>query len=286
MKKRLVLLFTVMMAMLVLAACGADKEKDTTSGSEGSDSTTESKEVFKIGMEAGYAPFNWTQTNDSNGGVQINGEKEYAGGYDVEIAKKIAEGLGKELVIVKAEWDGLVPALQSGVVDAIIAGMSPTEDRKQSIDFTENYYTSDFVIVTKKGSKYENAKTLADFAGAKITAQLNTSNYKVIDQIPDVKQQVAMDNFPAMRVAIESGVIDGYIAERPEAISAAAANENFTYSVLEDGFDVEEADVSIAVGVRKDYDLTDEINEILKGISEEERQKLMEAAIANQPAAQ
>ncbi|MGE7024167.1 transporter substrate-binding domain-containing protein [Solibacillus cecembensis] len=286
MKKRLVLLFTVMMAMFVLAACGADKEKDTTSGSEGSDSTTESKEVFKIGMEAGYAPFNWTQTNDSNGGVQINGEKEYAGGYDVEIAKKIAEGLGKELVIVKAEWDGLVPALQSGVVDAIIAGMSPTEDRKQSIDFTENYYTSDFVIVTKKGSKYENAKTIADFAGAKITAQLNTSNYKVIDQIPDVKQQVAMDNFPAMRVAIESGVIDGYIAERPEAISAAAANENFTYSVLEDGFDVEEADVSIAVGVRKDYDLTDKINEILKGISEEERQKLMEAAIANQPAAQ
>lgn len=285
MKKNLVMLFASMMTMLVLAACGADKEKDSTSGSEGSDSN-ESKEVFKIGMEAGYAPFNWTQTNDSNGGVQINGEKEYAGGYDVEIAKKIAEGLGKELVIVKAEWDGLVPALQSGVVDAIIAGMSPTEDRKQSIDFTESYYTSDFVIVTKKGSKYEDAKTLADFAGAKITGQLNTSNYKVIDQIPDVKQQAAMDNFPAMRVAIESGVIDGYIAERPEAISAAAANENFTYAVLEDGFDVKEEDVSIAVGVRKDYDLTDKINEILKGISEEERQKLMEEAIANQPAAQ
>lgn len=285
MKKNLVLLFAAMMTMLVLAACGADKEEGATSGSEGSDSN-ETKEVFKIGMEAGYAPFNWTQTNDSNGGVQINGEKEYAGGYDVEIAKKIAEGLGKELVIVKAEWDGLVPALQSGVVDAIIAGMSPTEERKQSIDFTESYYTSDFVIVTKKGGKYENAKTLADFAGAKITGQLNTSNYKVVNQIPDVKQQAAMDNFPAMRVAIESGVIDGYIAERPEAISAAAANENFTYAVLEDGFDVKEEDVSIAVGVRKDYDLTDKINEILKGISEEERQKLMEEAIANQPAAQ
>ncbi|MEG0439402.1 MAG: transporter substrate-binding domain-containing protein, partial [Solibacillus sp.] len=202
MKKKLVLLFVAMMTMLVLVACGTEKEEGTTNGAD----TSDSKDVFKIGMEAGYAPFNWTQTNDSNGGVQINGEKEYAGGYDVEIAKKIAEGLGKELVIVKAEWDGLVPALQSGVVDAIIAGMSPTEDRKQSIDFTENYYTSDFVIVTKKGSKYENAKTLADFAGAKITAQLNTSNYKVIDQIPDVKQQVAMDNFPAMRVAIESGV--------------------------------------------------------------------------------
>lgn len=66
------------------------------------------------------------------------------------MAKKIAEGLGKELVIVKMEWDGLVPALQSNKIDAIIAGMSPTEERKQTIDFTENYYTSDFVMVIKK----------------------------------------------------------------------------------------------------------------------------------------
>ena len=142
--------------------------------------------------------------------------------------KKLQKVLGKELVIVKTEWDGLVPSLQSEVIDAIIAGMSPTDERKESIDFTENYYISDFVIVMKKGGAYANAKTLADFSGAKITAQLNTTNYDVIDQIPNVKQQTAMDNFPAMRVAIESGVIDGYVAERPEAISAAAANDNFS----------------------------------------------------------
>ena len=275
MKKKLLVFMAAMMTMLILAACGTEDE-----------TTSATKEVFKVGMEAGYAPFNWTQTTDANGGVKINGGAEYAGGYDVEIAKKIAEGLGKELVIVKTEWDGLVPALQSGVVDAIIAGMSPTEERKESIDFTENYYTSDFVIVTKKGGAYENAKTLADFSGAKITAQLNTTNYKVIDQIPNVKMQSAMDNFPAMRVAIESGVIDGYVAERPEAISAAAANENFTYTVLEDGFKTDPADVAVAVGVRKDFDLTSQINDVLKGISESDRQKLMEDAIANQPAAQ
>lgn len=263
-----------MMAMFVLSACGEDETSSDT------------KEVFKVGMEAGYAPFNWTQSSDANGAVKIEGAAEYAGGYDVEIAKQIAAGLGKELVIVKTEWDGLVPALQSGVVDAIIAGMSPTEDRKQSIDFTSDYYTSDFVIVTKKGSVYENAKNLADFAGAKITAQLNTTNYNVIDQIPDVKIQAAMDNFPAMRVAVESGVIDGYVAERPEAISAAAANENFVYVVLEDGFATEPADTAVAVGVRKDFDLTEKINEVLAGITEDDRQKLMEDAIANQPAAQ
>lgn len=280
MKKRLLLIVATMMTMLVLAACGGGEEAQTDGEKE------EGSNIFKVGMEAGYAPFNWTQMDDANGAVKISGGKEYAGGYDVEIAKKIAEGLGKELVIVKTEWDGLVPALQSGVVDAIIAGMSPTEERKQSIDFTESYYTSDFVIVTKKGGAYENAKTLADFAGAKITAQLNTTNYNVIDQIPDVKIQPAMDNFPAMRVAVESGVIDGYVAERPEAISAAAANENFAYNVLEPGFETELADVSVAVGVRKDYEETAKINEALKAITEDERQSLMEAAIANQPAAQ
>lgn len=280
MKKRL-LLVVAAMAMLVLAACGGGEEP-----AESTDGGSESAGQFKVGMEAGYAPFNWTQQDDSNGAVKIDGAAEYAGGYDVEIAKKIAEGLGKELVIVKTEWDGLVPALQSGVVDAIIAGMSPTEERKQSIDFTESYYTSDFVIVTKAGGQYADAKTLADFAGAKITAQLNTTNYNVIDQIPDVKIEPAMDNFPAMRVAVESGVIDGYVAERPEAISAAAANENFAYSVLEDGFETDIADVSVAVGIRKDYEEKAKIDEVLKGISEEDRQALMEAAIANQPAAQ
>lgn len=94
------------------------------------------------------------------------------------------------------EWDGLVPALQSNKIDAIIAGMSPTEERKKTIDFTENYYTSDFVMVIKKGSKYENAKSIQDFSGAKITSQLNTSNYNVIDQINGVEKQTAMESFP------------------------------------------------------------------------------------------
>ncbi|WP_413362074.1 transporter substrate-binding domain-containing protein [Lysinibacillus sp. 3P01SB] len=280
MKKKLLLLMAAMMTALVLAACGSDDE-----GTASEDGENESG-ILKVGMEAGYPPFNWTQNDDSNGAVKIEGSKEYAGGYDVEIAKKIAEGLGKELVIVKTEWDGLVPSLQSGAVDAIIAGMSPTEDRKAAIDFTENYYTSDFVVVVKKGGAYEKAAKLADFEGAKITAQLNTTNYKVIDQIPGVNQQVAMDNFPAMRVALQSGAIDGYVAERPEAISAAAAIDGFTYNELEDGFKTEPADTAVAIGIRKGEKNIDKMNEVLSNISEDERQKLMENAISNQPAAQ
>lgn len=282
MTKKLKFFMATLFAVLLLAACGASKE----GASDTSSSETEEKGVFKVGLEAGYPPFNWTQQDDSNGAVQIEGSKEYAGGYDIEIAKRVAEGLGKELVVVKTEWDGLVPALQSGVIDAIIAGMSPTEERKQVIDFTENYYTSDFVIVTKSGGEYADAKSLADFAGAKITSQLNTTNYDVIDQIPDVKKETAMESFSHMRVALESGVIDGYVAERPEAISASSANENFTYVELENAFEVDEADVSVAIGLVKGDENLEKINETLNAITEEERQQIMDQAIANQPAAQ
>ncbi|MBR0575237.1 transporter substrate-binding domain-containing protein [Proteiniclasticum sp. BAD-10] len=272
-KKIALLLVAVLGAMTVLGGCGTKIGEN-------------SENVFKVGMEAGYAPFNWTQSDDSNGAVLIEGTQEYAGGYDVEIAKKIAESMGKELVIVKTIWDGLQPALESGTIDAIIAGMSPTAERKESIDFSDNYYKSDLVLVVKKGGAYENAKTLADFSGAKVTAQLNTFHYGVIDQIPGVNKLTAMDDFAAMRVALQSGVIDAYVSERPEAISASAANDNFTFAELTDGFETSDDDTAIAVGIKKgNKDLLEAVNKALSGITEEERQNIMNQAIKNQPAA-
>jgi len=284
MKRKWFLFMLTAMTAILLAACGAGDKKDDNTAGEATNEETGGE--FRIGMEAGYPPFNWTQQDDSNGAVKIADNAEYAGGYDVQMAKKIAEGLGKELVIVKMEWDGLVPALQSKKIDAIVAGMSPTKERKQTIDFTENYYTSDFVMVIQKGSKFENAKSIQDFSGAKITSQLNTSNYNVIDQIKGVDKQTAMENFSAMRVALEAGKIDGYVAERPEGISAAAANDKFTFVSFEEGFDTDISNTSIAVGLRKGDASLDKINEILKGISEDDRQKIMEEAILQQPAAQ
>ncbi len=281
MRKKLSLLIALSFsAILLLAGCGS-----SSSDSSGSKGSSEEKETFTVGLEAGYPPLNWTQMDDSNGGIKIDGNAEYAGGYDVEIAKKIAKGLGKELVIVKTEWDGLVPALVSGKIDAIFAGMSPTKERKQTIDFSENYYTSNFVMIVKKGGAYEGATSIQDFSGAKITGQLNTSHYGVIDQIKDVKKQPASDNFPAMRVALESGVIDGYVSERPEGISASSANDKFAMVEFTDGFVADEEETAVAAGLKKGSELTDKINEILAGISEEERQNIMDAAIKNQPAA-
>lgn len=288
MKKRLRMQIIAALAALPLLIGILMNATYTVKATEGETSAqitidSENNDEFRVGMEAGYPPFNWTQDDDSNGGIKIDGNEEYAGGYDVEIAKIIAEKLGKKLVIVKTEWDGLVPALQSGKIDAIIAGMSPTEERKQTIDFTDIYYKSDLVMVVLKGGKYENATSIQDFSGAKITAQLNTFHYSVIDQIEGVKKETAMDNFPAMRVALQSGIIDGYVSERPEGVSSASKNKNFVMVEFEEGFVTEEEETAVSVGVAKGSDLTGKINEILAGVSQDERQKLMDEAIKNQP---
>ena len=138
--------------------CGSGSNANTNE--QDGQAEAENSNQLRIGMECGYAPFNWTQQDDSNGAVAIEGGGGYANGYDVQIAKKVAEGLGKELVIVKTEWDGLVPAVQSGVIDGIIAGMSPTAERKESIDFSDNYYVSDLVIVVRADGPYADATSL------------------------------------------------------------------------------------------------------------------------------
>lgn len=283
MKKSLGLFSAVLLVLVfALAACGSsDSDKAGTSGEK-------EKETFTVGMEAAYAPFNWTQKDDSNGAVKIDGNAEFAGGYDVQIAQKIADGLDKELVIVKTEWDGLIPSLISGKIDAVIAGMSPTEERLKTIDFSDVYYTSNLVVVVKKDSKYADATNIQDFSGAKVTGQLNTSHYDVISQIKGVKKEPAADNFSSMRVALESGKLDAYVSERPEGLSASAANDKFVMVEFEgeNGFKADTTASAVAVGVKKDSDLTEGINKALAEISEDERQQMMEQAIKDQPAAQ
>ena len=237
---------------------------------------------FRVGMECDYPPFNWTQVDANDTTVPIDGGMGFAGGYDVEIAKKIAEGLDKELVVVKIEWDGLIPALNSGMIDAVIAGMSPTAERKITVDFTDAYYNSDLVVVVRKDSDYANAATLADLSGAKITGQQNTFHYTVIDQIEGVSKQEAMPTFPAMIVALTSGAIDGYISERPGAVSACAANDGLTF--VTPGFVASEEDTSIAVAIKQgNSDLVAAINDILADIDTDTRNQLMDSAVLNQP---
>ena len=110
--------------------------------------------TLKIGMECAYEPYNWTDTDGSSfGAVPISSEGQqglYANGYDIQIAQYVANRLGLKLEIYAMEWDSLIPAVNSGAIDAIVAGMSPTAERAQEIDFTDTYYESNLVVIIRK----------------------------------------------------------------------------------------------------------------------------------------
>ena len=245
--------------------------------------TVHADEYLRIGMEAAYAPFNWTQDDDKNGAVKIEGTNQYANGYDVQIAKQVAKALGKKPLVVKTSWNGLIPALTSGKLDMIVAGMSPTAERKKEIAFSNSYYTSEPVVLVNKDGAYANAKTLKDFKGAKITSQQGVYLYNLISQLTGAKQETAMGDFAQMRQALESGVIDGYISERPEALTAESANSKFKMIQFKKGFEVNEEDATIAIGMRKNDNRLEQVNAAIAKISSKDQVALMDKMIQNQP---
>lgn len=240
-------------------------------------------EYLRVGMEAAYAPFNWTQDNNANGAVPIEGTSQYANGYDVQVAKKVAKKLNKKLLVVKTSWTGLIPALTSGKIDMIAAGMSPTEERKKEIAFSDSYYTSEPVLVVRADGKYAKAEKLSDFSGAKITAQQGVWHVNLIPQISGVKAQTPMGDFSQMRQALSSGVIDAYISERPEAMTAENANSAFKMVTLKKGFQVSESDAAIAVGMRQNDVRLNQVNTVLATMTEKDRIALMDKMVAQQP---
>ena len=240
---------------------------------------------FRVGMECGYAPYNWQQTKETEFTAPIADNNGYADGYDVQIALRIAQALGMDLEVVKTDWDGLIPSLNSGNIDLIIAGMSPTAERKMTIDFTDNYYQSELVVVVRADGAYANATSLADLSGAVICAQLNTFHDTVVDQIPGVVHDTPRETFPAMIVALNAGAIDGYVAERPGAEADVMANPGLTYIQFAEGqgFEASADDTAIAIGLAYGSPYKDAINEALAGISEDERVQIMLDATGRQP---
>ncbi|MGN1040349.1 MAG: transporter substrate-binding domain-containing protein [Candidatus Fimimonas sp.] len=265
----LALVAVVAVAVFAFSACETGKDENK----------------LYVGMECGYIPFNFTQPNDANGAVKISNAPGYANGYDVMIAKRIAQSLGKELVIVKYEWNALVNAVKVGTLDFIIAGMSPTAERLQSIDFSNAYYESQLVIVVRKDGNFANATSLAELRGANIVAQLGTFHDVALENQAasyGINRGTPMETFPLMTAALVAGTIDGYVAEEPGAIADCATGDGLKYVPLvnnQTGFTVSAEDVQIAVGLIKNSPIKAQVNDALAQISAEERQQMMETAI-------
>ena len=276
-----IILAAVMLAvsLTALASCGnsVDASKDVENIKKAG--------VLKVGMECAYAPYNWTQTNADNDAVKIKNADGYANGYDVQAARKIAASLGVELEIYAYKWDALIPAVESGTIDCVIAGMSPTAERKAVLDFSDNYYVSNLVIIVREDGAYANAQSLADFKGCSIGAQAATFHAEALKQIEDVKENI-LDDFTLLYTALTANTIDGYVAEEPTAYSICSEGRGLTFAPLVNnstGFTCDEGDTAIAVGVRKGSDLAAAISEIVDGISDSERSELMMKMVSIAP---
>lgn len=243
---------------------------------------------LRVAMECGYAPYNWTQSDDSNGAVQIADSNDYAFGYDVMMSKIIAEKLGRPLEIVKLDWDSLVPAVQSGSVDCVIAGQSPTPERKQMVDFTEPYYYASVVVMVNQDSQFADAKGISDLAGGSCTSQLGTLWYDTcLPQIEGATMLPAQESAPAMLVALNSKRVDFICTDMPTAQAALVAYPDMKildFTGSGDDFTVSQTDIDISCSVsKKNPELTKAINAILATMTEADYNEMMEEAIEAQP---
>lgn len=277
MKKRTKISIILLLCLLTLVGCSSPTTSDNTN-------------TLVVGMECNYAPFNWTQADQTDYAVAIDGlENQYCDGYDVQIAKTIAEQLNRKLVIKALDWTALESAstLNNGTIDLIIAGMTPTDERKQIIDFTDAYYRSEYVIVVRKDSPLASASSLEDFAGYTVISQRSTLNDTLIDQIPGVDHGVATDTFALAFTSVANNATDGMVAELPVAQSAVASNPTLTYVSFTSGqgFSISDDDVATAIGVMKDRQdgLLEDVNAILATISTEQRDEMMLQAVLRQP---
>ena len=297
--RRITCLVLSLMLALSLAACGSGSTTSTTAAADAAEtaaaaaSTGVEDGVLTIAMECAYAPYNWMQGDDSNGAVPIsNVPGSYANGYDVMIGKKIAEANGWQLEVIQADWDSLVPGVQTGKFDAVIAGQSMTAERSEQVDFAGPYFYASIVCVTKKDSPYATATSIADLAGGKCTAQIATIWYdQCLPQIDGALVQTAAETAPAMLMALETGSVDFICTDMPTAQGAVAAYPDMTildFSGTDGDFqfsdEVRAENVNIGVSVKKgNTELKNMIDSVLSTMTADDMNALMEQAIAIQP---
>ena len=268
---------TVLACAALLTGCASNTPTSTAA------SSTNSSDTLRVGMECNYAPFNWSTTKEGEYTQPIS-SADYCDGYDVVVAKNLADKIGKKVEIVKLDWDNLILSLNNNQIDAVIAGMTATDERKQQVNFTDPYYVSEEVLIVKKDSQYTSATSLEDFNGATVQGQMNTIYDEVIDQIPGVNHMPAAETFPAAIQALQAGSVDAVTSELPVANGVVSANPDLAIVRFAEGKGFK-ADTSVSIAVRKnDDELLNALQDALKTIDTDTRNTWMEEAVNRQPA--
>ena len=284
--KKLIAMMLALVLCLSLAACGGSTEE--TEGTQAAAVSGVEDGVLTVAMECAYAPYNWSQPDDSNGAVPIvNAPGNYANGYDVMMAKKLCEANGWELEVLRLDWDSLVPAVQTGQVDAVIAGQSMTAERAEQVDFAGPYLYASIVCLTKADSSLASAAGISELSGT-CTSQRGTIWYdSCLPQIEGADIQPAQDTAPAMLMALETGMVDFVCTDMPTAQGALVAYPDLTildFTTTDDDFEVSDEDVNIGISIAKGNTvLREALDSVLSEMTADDFNAMMADATAVQP---
>lgn len=235
MKKLLFLMMAVLVAAsLMIAGCG------------GGDKKTESEKVLRVGTEPTFAPFEF----------QKEGSKTYDG-FDMDLARAIGKQLGYKVEIVSMGFDALIPALNSGTIDVVAAGMSINDERKQAVTFSDPYYTSGLIILVNKDNT--EVKSIKDLEGKRIACQIGTTGEKMARSVAGAKVTAFNTNDEAVMELKNKGV-DAIINDSPVVGYYLAQGGNKTMMTVGDVMEAEQYGLAVKKGNDK---LAQDINKAM-----------------------
>ncbi|MGG1688170.1 transporter substrate-binding domain-containing protein [Pseudalkalibacillus sp. NRS-1564] len=248
MKKNWLMVMVGLFMVMALVACGSSNENSNEEESGGS-----SEETLIMGTSADYPPFEYI---DSAKGEDIIG-------FDVDIANYIADELGYNVEIKDMDFSGLITALSSERVDFVLAGMTPTDERKENVDFSEIYYSANHMVVSLSDNKMSKPE---DLNGAKVGVQLGSIQEDKANELKDSginMEIITLNRIPELIQELKSGRYDAIIIEDTVAKGYLKSNEDLTGENLPN---TEEA--GSAVAFPKDSELTEEFDEVIKEMKE------------------
>lgn len=277
MRRNNLLALLTLLSALSLSACGTSQVDNSK---------------LVIGMECAYQPFNWTENKANEFTLPIDGTNEFADGYDIAVARYLSKDLNRDVVIKRIEWDDLIPSLNSGSINMVLAGMSSTAERRETIDFTEPYLKSDLAFLIKEsnipaGNSKDNPLSYAGlkelFRGQSLVCQANVvgddiiEDYFVKEASFNIKHSAAQQTYPLAALDVQQGISFAMPAELP-VVEAMASLEGLgvlycDYSFLSEG-DLE--GLSVNIGLKKgNTELLNDLNASLKKLTQAERSTMM-----------
>ena len=200
------------------AAAEATAAPEESAAAEGTASATPTLDAIRergqliLGTESTYPPFEF---------IVIENGQSVGAGFDVMLAQKIAEKLGVTLVTSEMAFDSLIPAIQAGTID-IAASMTPTDERKQAVDFSENYYETSNVFLVRKGEE-GNFTSAESFDGKTIGAQVGTAQNDLVVNDMSNAQSLLLPKVTTLVQELKTGNIDAICMEKPAGDIYAAA---------------------------------------------------------------